>query len=186
MKRKPAAERSSGIDRDERALATFAFDYPVDLTHGCAREYLAAYPFPGAELAYNDPLYLHATRRSSQRYRYEYEEADHVALLKLLKDLPCQVMVLGHPSALYDEMLAGWRKLSLQVTTRAQVRTEVVWFNFAPDGVHWASFAGRNFTDRQRIKRKAANWGRLYRAMPAGERLTVLTAIMAVEADEGP
>ena len=37
------------------------------------------------------------------------------------------------------------------------VNTEVVWFNFAPDRVHWASYAGRNFTDRQRIKRKAAN-----------------------------
>jgi len=71
------------------------------------------------------------------------------------------------------------------VTTQAQVRTEVVWFNFAPDRVHWASYAGRNFTDRQRIKRKAANWGRRYKAMPAGERLAVLAAIMAVEADEG-
>ena len=47
-------------------------------------------------------------------------------------------MVSGHPSALYDEMLAGWRSLALQVTTQAQVRTEVVWFNFAPDRVHWA------------------------------------------------
>ena len=44
-------------------------------------------------------------------------------------------MVSGHPSALYDEMLAGWRSLALQVTTQAQVRTEVVWFNFAPDRV---------------------------------------------------
>ena len=25
-------------------------------------------------------------------------------------------------------MLAGWRSLALQVTTQAQVRTEVVWF----------------------------------------------------------
>ena len=123
-----------------------------------------------------DPPYLHATRRSARRYRFDYEEVDHVALLDLLKDLPCQVMVSGHPSALYDEMLAGWRSLALQVTTQAQVRTEVVWFNFAPDRVHWASYAGRNFTDRQRIKRKAANWGRRYKALPAGERLAVLAA----------
>ena len=114
-----------------------------------------------------------------RRYRFDYEEVDHVALLDLLKDLPCQVMVSGHPSALYDEMLAGWRSLALQVTTQAQVRTEVVWFNFAPDRVHWASYAGRNFTDRQRIKRKAANWGRRYKALPAGERLAVLAAMMA-------
>jgi hypothetical protein len=81
-------------------------------------------------------------------------------------------------------MLAGWRSLALQVTTQAQVRTEVVWFNFAPDRVHWASYAGRNFTDRQRIKRKAANWGRRYKALPAGERLAVLAAMMAVDAED--
>ena len=70
------------------------------------------------------------------------------------------------------------------MTTQAQVRTEVVWFNFAPDRVHWASYAGRNFTDRQRIKRKAANWGRRYKALPAGERLAVLAAMMAVDAED--
>ena len=51
--------------------------------------------------------------------------------------------------------------------------------------VHWASAAGTNFTDRQRIKRKAENWGRRYGEMPPGERLAVLAAIMAAEAEEG-
>ena len=50
--------------------------------------------------------------------------------------------------------------------------------------MHWASYAGRNFTDRQRIKRKAANWGRRYKALPAGERLAVLAAMMAVDAED--
>ena len=104
--------------------------------------------------------------------------------LELLGALPCRVMVSGHPSALYDEQLAGWRRLSMQVMTQGIVRTEVVWFNFAPDRMHWASCAGRNFTDRQRIKRKAANWGRRYGALPAGERLAVLAAIMAAEAED--
>ena len=147
-------------------------------------EFLASFPFLGPELVYSDPPYLHATRRSAQRYRFDYEEADHVALLELLKALPCQVMISGHPSALYDEVLAGWRRLAMQVTTQGLVRTEVVWFNFAPDRVHWASHAGRDFTDRQRIKRKAANWGRRYEALPPGERLAVLAAMMAVETEE--
>ena len=61
--------------------------------------------------------------------------------------------------------------------------TEKVWFNFCPDRLHWARFAGRNFTDRQRIKRRAANWGRRYEALPVAERLAVLAAVLAVEAD---
>ena len=137
----------------------------------------------GAQMNRRWAILFSATRRSRRRYRFDYAEADHIALLDLLTTLPCQVMVSGHPSALYDERLAGWRRLALQVMTQGIVRTEVVWFNFAPDRVHWASCAGRNFTDRQRIKRKAANWGRRYAAMPAGERLAVLAAMMAVEVD---
>ena len=50
--------------------------------------------------------------------------------------------------------------------------------------MHWARYAGSNHTERQRIKRKAQSWGRRYRALPPGERLAVLAAMMAAEADE--
>ena len=45
MKRKPPAERSIGIDLDERALAAFSCDTPVELVHGCAHAFLDAFPF---------------------------------------------------------------------------------------------------------------------------------------------
>ena len=183
MRRKAPAMRSIGIDRDQRALDGFMCDYPVELVQGCAHEFLASFPLRGTELVYSDPPYLHATRRSDRRYRYEYTDADHATLLDLLTGLPCQVMVSGHPSALYDEMLSDWRRVALQVTTQAQVRTEVVWFNFTPERMHWASHAGRNATDRQRIKRKAIRWAQGYKNLPAGERLAVISAIMAVEAE---
>ena len=131
---------------------------------------------------YSDPPYLRGARKSRRRYRHDYEDADHEALLELLKGLPCAVMVSGYPSALYDELLGGWRGVALQVMNRAGVVTEKVWFNFAPDRAHWASLAGRDFTHRQTVKRKAASWGRRYAAMPAAERLAVLAAIMAEEA----
>ncbi len=182
MRRKAPALRSIGIDRDRRALDGFTCAYPVELIHGCAHANLAEFPFLGSELVYCDPPYLRATRRSERRYRHDYTDADHVELLELLKGLPCQVMVSGHPSALYDDLLQDWRRVAVQVTTQAQVRTEVVWFNFAPGRLHGAGHAGRNHTDRQRIKRKAARWAAKYRKMPPGERLAVVAAIMAVEA----
>jgi DNA adenine methylase len=64
------------------------------------------------------------------------------------------------------------------------VRIEKLWFNFIPDRMRWASYAGRNFTDPQRIKRKAANWGRRYQALPRTECLAILTAMMALEAGD--
>ena len=150
MRRKPAALRNIGIDIDGRALAGFGCDYPVGLVHGCCHRFLADYPFDGTDLVYSDPPYLRSTRKSGRGYRYDYEAGDHEALLGLLTGLPCAVMVSGYPSALYDERLAGWRCVSLQVMNRAGVVTEQVWFNFAPDRVHWARYAGRNFTHRHR------------------------------------
>ena len=182
MQRKPPALRNIGIDRDQRALEKFRCPYPVERVHGCAHRFLAKYDYRGRELVYCDPPYLKETRTSGRCYRFDYEEQDHLELLGLLKKLPCQVIVSGYPSALYDQWLAGWESLELQVMNQGGVRTEKVWFNFRCERVHWARYAGKNHTDRQRIKRKAENWARRYRSLPPGERLAVLAALMAVEA----
>ena len=183
MQRKPPARVNIGIDIDPRVIARFECNYPVQRVHGCAHRFLAEYDYQGRELVYCDPPYLLHTRTSKRRYRFDYREQDHIELLALLKRLPCQVILSGYPSALYDRLLEGWNQFELQVMNQAGVRTEKLWFNFAVDRVHWASFAGKNFTDRQRIKRKAAGWGQRYQAMPRAERVAVLAAIMAVEAE---
>jgi len=182
MKRKPPALRNIGIDLNPRALAQFTCDYPVELVHGCAHQFLAQYAYQGRELVYCDPPYLLQTRSSGRKYRFDYREQDHIELLELLKGLPCNVMLSGYPSRLYEDGLGGWNRVELQVMNQAGVRTEKLWFNFTPDRVHWARFAGKNFTDRQRIKRKAHNWGKHYQALPRAERVAVLAAMMAVEA----
>ena len=184
MKRKPPALHNIGIDLNRRALAKFECDYPVQLVHCCAHRFLAEYEYRGRELVYSDPPYLMETRSSGRRYRFDYEERDHVELLTLLKSLPCQVMLSGYPSRLYDELLVGWGNVELQVMNQGGVRTEKLWFNFSLERVHWARYAGSNHTERQRIKRKAESWGRRYRALPPGERLAVLAAMMAAQAHQ--
>jgi DNA adenine methylase len=181
MKRKLPALRNIGIDLNPRVLANFACDYAVELIHGCAHRFLAEYEYQGRELIYCDPPYLLQTRSSGRKYRFDYREQDHIELLELLKGLPCNVLLSGYPSRLYEDLLGGWNSLELQVMNQAGVRTEKLWLNFTPDRVHWASFAGKNFTDRQRIKRKAHNWGKRYQALPRAERVAVLAAMMAVE-----
>lgn len=182
MRRKPPARRNIGIDLHARALARFECDYPVELIHGCAHRFLAQYEYQGRELVYCDPPYLEHTRSSARRYRYDYEERDHIELLALLDSLPCQVILSGYPSPLYDERLPGWHSIELQVMNQGGVRTEKLWFNFTAERVHWPRYAGKNHTDRQRIKRKAESWGRRYQALPSAERLAVLSALMAVDA----
>jgi hypothetical protein len=175
--------RNIGVERNARVLERFRCEYPVERIHGCAHRFLADTAFTGRELVYSDPPYLHTTRTCARRYRYDYSEQDHRDLLILLKRLPCAVMLSGYPSTLYDEQLSDWQTLELQVMNHAGVRTEKLWLNFTPDRVHWARCAGKNFTDRQRIKRKAESWARRYQAMPPAERLAVLAGLMAVEGE---
>lgn len=185
MKRKPPAQRNIGIDLDVRAIEHFSCDYPVELVHGCCHEYVSQFPYDGSELIFADPPYVRATRKAPARYRYryDYEDEDHVELLELLRQVPCQVMISGYPSALYDELIGEWNTIEVQVMNQAGVVTEKVWFNFECDRVFWSRYAGKNAMHRQRIKRRAESWSSRYREMPPAERLAVLSAMLAVECE---
>ena len=130
MKRKPPALHNVAIDIDPKALSAFKCDYPVRKIHSCAHKFLSTYTYRGRELVYCDPPYLHRTRSSTRRYRFDYEEKDHIELLTILKELPCSVILSGYPSTVYDELLSDWGALELQVMNQCGVRTEKVWFNF--------------------------------------------------------
>ena len=184
MKAKPPAARSIGIDLDPAPIAAFVAPYGVSLHVADCVAFLEQFDFEtaGRTLIYADPPYVLATRSSANRYRHDYTDADHRRLIAVLRKAPAAVILSGYPSALYDDLVGDWRSVRFQVMTRGGPRTEQLWFNFPAGDVAWASFAGRDFTDRQRIKRKAARWAANYRDLPAGERLAVLSALLETEA----
>jgi site-specific DNA-adenine methylase len=187
LREKPTCERSIAIDLDASVFERFgkAFSKANAECHvGDAVAFLEAFDFAsaGRVLIYADPPYLASTRTSKHprdRYRHEYTDADHVRLLAVLAKVPASVILSGYPSAMYDAQLQGWRTRQFQVATLGGVRTEKVWMNFDAGPVHWSSFAGENFTDRQRIKRKAERWASNYAELPPGEQLAVLAAMLA-------
>jgi DNA adenine methylase len=88
-------------------------------------------------LHYCDPPYLHETRTARQAYgRFEMTEAEHRELLAVLLGVEGKVMLSGYPSALYDEALAGWRRITFDLPNNAAGgqekgrETEVLWCNF--------------------------------------------------------
>jgi DNA adenine methylase len=182
MQRKPRAARSIGLDLDAMCLRKFECEYPVELRRQDCVKFLESFPCKdaGRVLIYADPPYLHEVRKSPRRYRYDYNVQDHERLIAALKAIPCAVMLSGYPSALYEDLLSGWRTSEFQVMTHGGPRTEKLWLNFPESSSHWSSFAGANFTDRQRVKRKAKRWAANYRALPAMERQAVLSAMLAV------
>jgi len=92
-------------------------------------------------LHYVDPPYPMSTRRIANgstpehRYRWEMNDDDHRALARVLKDLVGMVIISSYPSEFYDELFAGWKKMSwtagnlCSANSNAQTRTEVVWMN---------------------------------------------------------
>jgi DNA adenine methylase len=135
------------------------------------------YAAAGRVLIYADPPYVQSTR-GAKRYRFDMSDAEHERLAQVLRSVPACVIVSGYPSALYDRLYGDWRTVEFQTMTRGGVRTEKLWLNFPAGKVQWARFAGRDRTQRQHIKRKAARWAAKFAAMPEGDRLAVLAAIM--------
>lgn len=205
MLAKPRARRSIGVDLDMDVLRAFQAGLdadkrflwePKDMHAGAAPElhcgdaiaFLAGFDFAGAGrvLVYLDPPYPHSTRLSDKRYRFEMTDDDHRRLIEVARSIPAAVILSSYPNPLYDELVGDWRQIRFQGMTRGGPRTEGLWLNFPAGDVAWSTYAGRNFTDRQRIKRKAANWAAFYRAMPPGERMAVLAALLAVEDGDKP
>jgi DNA adenine methylase len=88
-------------------------------------------------LHYVDPPYMPATRSKKNKhdqryhaYRHDMAEADHVALLAALRNLAGMVVLSGYASPLYDEQLAGWRRLERHALAEGALpRLEVLWLN---------------------------------------------------------
>lgn len=189
LERKRPASINIGIDAYPTVIAAWrSRTWPgLTLVHGDAARFLRGYQFTGHELVYSDPPYLHETRSRRDIYRFEYTRAQHIELLALLASLPCAVMVSGYDSELYRLTLEhrhGWRRHEFMAHTRGGMRREVVWFNFEPPAeLHDPRYVGDNYRERERIKRKRERWRRRFAAMSAGERQTIMEALLSVAPD---
>lgn len=157
LRNKRPAKSNIGIDADERVVATWGQNFSkwCNVVQADAAAFLEQYPFQGSELVYADPPYVATTRRRSKIYRYEYSDGDHLRLLDVLAALPCMVMISGYASAIYQERLSEWRKVSFSANTQSGIREECVWMNFPePSRLHDASFLGTTFREREAIKRR--------------------------------
>lgn len=133
-------------------------------------------------LLYLDPPYMRNTR-TKLIYDHEFEtEEQHRSLLKIIKRLPCMVMISGYSSSLYSTMLDGWRVVRFPATTRGGLRWEYVWLNF-PAGLplHDPRFVGDDYRERDRIKQKRLRWQAKFAAMPADEREVIRQALDAAQ-----
>ncbi|MBL1294483.1 MAG: DNA adenine methylase [Thiotrichales bacterium] len=184
--RKKKSECTIAIEIDTASLEKFKRysiakdDDTISLINGKCEEFLESYNFKGDEVVYVDPPYVFETRKSKKDlYKYEYNDNDHINLIKILDELPCFVMLSGYESELYAKLLNRdkWNLFTFNAMTRKGVRTEALWCNFNPDDYikHDYSYIGSGFRERERIKRKSDRWIKNLEKLPADERNFILS-----------
>lgn len=193
MRMKRPALRNIAIERDEDVLRRFDgeglpnFHRMLGDAITILRGWHFCLPMPTdletmkRTLVYADPPYLMSTRRQHRPlYRCELSSEDeHLALLEVLMNLPCMVMLSGYHSKLYDRALAHWRREEFYTSDRGGNRKlECVWLNFPePLELHDYRYLGRGFRERERIKRKRLRWRARLESMPALERHALMATI---------
>lgn len=144
--------------------------------------FLKSYPFDGSELVYCDPPYMPETLRSPCQYNFELSDAQHFELLRVLRTLPCRVMISGYWTLLYSKVLRKWNSIHYQAQTRGRhVATEWLWFNFPePVALHDYRYLGSNFREREYLKRMKLRWTARLEKMPLLKRRCLLLAIASI------
>jgi DNA adenine methylase len=159
LRHKKPSTKTIAIDRDPEVIKLWREKFPHLATYiqGDAVEFLASYPFCRDDVLYCDPPYLARTRRRATVYRFDYQDDDHERLLKVLQGLPCHVLLSGYSSDMYRKQLASWNTYSFTAKAHDGLRLETLWFNYGlPNRLHDPRFLGRNFHERENIRRRLA------------------------------
>lgn len=188
MRAKRPARANVGLDIDPQAASEFAQSYPnrctvevADALSFLTRGTWDGQPFGARDLIYLDPPYpLDSRRRARSIYRYEMSNEQHVALLAIIRRLPCMVQISSYAGSLYSETLNDWRRIDFQSMTRGGPAVEYLWMNYPePRALHDYHLLGGDFRERERIRRKVLRWTvRIGRLAPL-ERLALMSAMSA-------
>lgn len=185
LRHKKPAHESFGYDLDPTVIAWWGDRTPRGCTIqvGDGIAHLKERRFTGEELVYCDPPYLAATRRSRSRiYRHDYSEAEHVAALTVLRNLPCPVILSGYASDLYTDLLPGWQRIDVPGWSQAGAVVESLWVNYTPsDHLHDYQHIGATFREREQIRRRRSRVLSRIQALPTPERLAMLEELAAAD-----
>lgn len=166
-------------DIDEKVVSQWS-DYCTNnlrVNHMPALDLLKTYDFKGKRyFVYLDPPYPISSRRSRRNlYKYEMSDSDHIELLDHIQYVKYNCMISTYSNDIYEDRLSRWNKTTFQTQTRQGPATEVLYYNYgAPQKLHDYNYLGKDFIDRQRIKRKITRHINKLNKLPRLERLAIL------------
>ncbi len=130
------------------------------VTNDCAISLIKQFPEKPnrPEVTFLDPPYRHGTRpNNTELYTHEMTDDDHVQLLSAIleKEQHHQFMIQHPDDELYNEKLSHWRKVEMTIRYHQKTSKEILYMNYQrPLQLQLYNFLGKDFGERQRIKRK--------------------------------
>lgn len=166
---KPFAKNNIGVSPKKRSIEFVSSQikkrglyFDGSLENLKLKEFVKNYEFWGGEFLYCNP-------------ESNISRADLRGLLACLKNLPCEVLLSYPANPFIDQELSEWNSRNIPGQGK-------FWFNYDFPGTKWlksVGLAGKDYTDRQRIKRKAERWSKNFQSLQENERLVVLSALMS-------
>jgi DNA adenine methylase len=132
---------------------------------------------------YLDPPYLHETRTSQKRYKYEMTESQHFQLLEKIKGLPCMVAISCYDSEIYRKALTGWRIIQFESQTRKGKRLETLYMNYPapePESLHDTRYLGNDYRQREKSKRRIKTIFRKIENLTRDEKAAIMDELKKV------
>lgn len=185
LRRKRPARSSIAVEADTAVAQKLTMlDLPsTTVVCGDAISFLRSYkPQPG-DFIYLDPPYPLSTRSYQGKiYNHDLSDTDHLELLSLIKTIPTDavnIAISGYHNIMYNDALHGWRTSKVHtVKSNGKRSLEVLWMNYPePKELHDYSFVGKNFRERERIKRKYNRWKNKITQLAPLERAMLKTII---------
>jgi site-specific DNA-adenine methylase len=187
-KKAPAAS-SILVERDpEQAsrLAMLASRSTIVKNADALQELESLMPTMGdRHFVYMDPPYVHESRKDLDLYRFEMTDEQHRhlvgTLLPAMTDRGVRWMLSGYRNSIYADACRrhGWHQHDFQAMTRRGPATETIWMNYDPAAavIAESTYAGSDFRERERIRRKAARWAAKFEGLQPMEQEAILTML---------
>lgn len=131
---------------------------------------------------YCDPPYKMDTRRSDKKnYLFDWTtDQDHLSFLQLMLAVNCSVMISAYENDMYNDLLRGWSVHRFMSMTRVGLKQEIIYYNYPkPAILHDFQYLGKNYRERERIKRKVTRFEQKMNRLPELERAAILSNIIA-------
>ena len=141
--------------------------------------HLEKYRYCRETVIYCDPPYL----IDRNYYKYKFTLTDHITLLSMMSAATCDILISAYESDLYSDMLKDWRCIKYKVRTRKSSKIECLYMNYENKKglLHDYQYLGKDFRERERIKKKIDRHFRRLSMLNPFERNAILVKLKSLQ-----